>query len=332
MRVVVPPHIDPEHPINTQEYAVYTPPIEEMVQQVSDWINKKASGGYIYGASRFGKSRAIKWFVLSALEERFQSMVPLVVWIRRPDMHVSEIDFWEELLIASKFEFVDPKKKFRTRTQPREAFRQRMITLARAARSNYVVLLIDEAQDLTTREWRWLLGLQNVLDYDGYRLSVFSVGTQQIGYQHDFLAKTGDGHISARFLLLSAPFHGIRSSEELVYVLNGYDNESEWPAGSGLSYLHYFAPKPYKEGRRLAHCAKDIWQAMIEQMPLNLKQPATLAKIEFPMKFIALSVEEILWRLAQGEEWDEVTSFDAWMETLASNGFSAHMQAIFNWC
>jgi hypothetical protein len=332
MRVIVPPHIDPEHPINTQEYAVYTPPIEEMVVQISDWINKKASGGYIYGASRFGKSRAIKWFVLSALEERFKSIAPLVVWIRRPDMHASEVEFWKDLLMASKFEFADPDKRIKNRTQARELFRHRMITLARAARSNYVVLLIDEAQGLTRREWNWLLGLQNVLDYDGYRLSVFSVGTQQIGYQHDFLAKTGDGHISARFLLLSAPFHGIRSREELEYVLNGYDQESEWPADSGISYLHYFAPKSYKAGKRLAHCADHIWQAMTELLPPGLKQPKTLAKIEFPMKFIALAVEDVLWRLAQDEEWEDVMNFDAWVETIASSGFTAHMQAIFNWC
>lgn len=40
------------------------------------------------------------------------------------------------------------------------------LAIANNARRNYIVLLIDEAQDRTFLEWKWLVDLQNELDYE----------------------------------------------------------------------------------------------------------------------------------------------------------------------
>jgi hypothetical protein len=74
----------------------------------------------------------------------------------------------------------------------------------------------------TVKEWRWLFGLQNNLDFKGIRLSVFSIGTQNISYRHDFLAKTGN---SARFMVSNSRFNGLRDEADLEFVLTGYDQE-----------------------------------------------------------------------------------------------------------
>jgi hypothetical protein len=332
MRLKRPPHIEPEHPIATQEYAVYTPPISELIDTIENWVNRMESGGYIYGPSRFGKSRGIKWFVRAALEDRFQFSIPLVVWIRRADMHVSESEFWRDLLLASNFRFMDPQKRISNRSGLRDLFRNRITTLAHAARSNYAVLLIDEAQEMTLREWQWLLGLQNILDFEGLRLSVFSIGTQQIGYQHDYLAKTGNAHIAARFFVLHSKFHGLRGSDELKFVLKGYDQESEWPRNSGKSYLHYFAPSHFLENHRLSDCTADFFQALEDLVPDDVKCIFDKRKmeIEIPMKHVALSVEEVLWRLANGNDWEEATSYEAWAQIISDTGYSGHMRAISN--
>ncbi|GGI17037.1 ATP-binding protein [Oxalicibacterium faecigallinarum] len=329
MRFTRPSHIESDHPIATQEYAVYTPPISELIDTIGEWVQCMESGGYIFGPSRFGKSRGVKWYVHAALEERFKCSIPLVTWIRLPDMQVSETWFWKELLISSRFCFAGVSKNG-NRATLRALFRERMISLAKAANSNYVVLLIDEAQDVTLREWHWLLGLQNSLDHAGYRLSVFSVGTQQIGYQHDYLAKSGNIHIAARFFVLHSKFHGLRGLDEFRFVLEGYDQESEWPKGSGKSYLHYFAEKDFKRGHRLAQCAEVAWQAFEDLIPEDVRNFFTSKKIEIeiPMKHVALSVEEILWRLANGHEWEEVTNYESWLQVISERGFSAHMQAI----
>jgi hypothetical protein len=243
----LPGHIDPRHCIVTKQYALYTPPMHEMIGQIGEWIDQQCPGGYIHGASRLGKSRCVQWYVANELQERFKAVVPLVVWNRRPDSQTGEAGFWHQLLLASRFEFANPAKPPK-KAEAIHLCRQRFIAIANNAHLNYIVLLIDEAQDLTFREWKWLVGLQNELDYEGYLLSVFSVGSHQLNYRHEYMAITGNAHVAARFMAAHARFHGLRSPEEIGYVLNGYDIDSEWPPGSGIPYLEYFARWIMRQG------------------------------------------------------------------------------------
>ena len=137
--------------------------------------------------------------------------------------------------MASHFEFVNPAKVPK-RVEAAYLCRQRFIAIANNACRNYVVLLIDEAQDLTLREWKWLVGLQNDLDYDGYLLSVFSVGTHQLNYRHEYMASTGNAHVAARFMAAHARFHGLRSVREVEYVLNGYDVDPNGRSTAGCRF------------------------------------------------------------------------------------------------
>ena len=320
----LPDHIDPRHSLVTKRYAVYTPPVHQMIQHIGDWIDQQRPGGYIYGASRLGKSRGVQWHLTGVLEERFKTILPLIVWCRRPDSQTSEADFWNQLLLASKFEFARPAKPPK-KSEAIELCVNRFIAIAQSAERNYVVLMIDEAQDLTFREWKWLVGLQNQLDYRGYLLSVFSIGSHQLGYQHEFLASTGNAHVAGRFMAAHTRFHGIRTLDELRYVLTGYDEDSEWPAGSGTSFLAYFSPENFASGKRLAdHCSK-LWGALIELSPRSSK-----TAIEFPMQHISSAIETALFRLAKGEDWDSVISPDSWLDSLSRSNFSDHMRIILN--
>ncbi len=321
MRFPLPERIDPRHCIVTKQYAVYTPPMHEMIEQLG-WIDQQRPGGYIYGASRLGKSRCVQWYVAQVLQERLNAVVPLVVWNRRPDSQTSEAGFWHQLLLASNFEFANPAKPPK-RAEGIHLCRQRFIAIANNAQRNYVVLAIDEAQDLTFREWKWLLGLQNDLDYEGYLLSVFSVGSHQLNYRHEYMAITGNAHLAARFMAAHARFHGLRSPEEIAYVLNGYDIDSEWPPGSGVSYLKYFAPVQFAAGHRLADCAALVWKALVELSPESARR-----HLEFPMQHIARATEAMLFQLAHGGDWVDVTSYENWLQEFAKANLSDHMRII----
>lgn len=322
MTFSLPQHIDPRHAIVTKQYAVFTPPMDAMITQIGDWIDQQRPGGYIHGASRLGKSRCIQWFLIQVLQERFNSVMPLVIWNRRPDSHSSESFFWHQLLLASNFEFLDPMKPLK-KSESVFMCKQRFISIAKNAHRNYIVLLIDEAQELTLREWKWLVGLQNTLDYEGFLLSVFSIGTHQLGYKHEYMASTGNAHVAARFMAAHSRFYGIRSEAELEYVLNGYDIDSEWPAGSNVSFLKYFAPNDFLLNRRLANYTNLLWKALIELSP-----PASRKNYEFPMQHIAKTVESALFRIAHGEYWEDVTTYDSWLSCLSRTNFSDHMRII----
>ncbi len=317
-----PIHVDPQHCILTRQYAVYTPPIHEMVEHIADWLDQQLPGGFIFGASRLGKSQAIKWYLEKVLTERFGSCIPMVIWNRRPEQLPSEAGFWHYLLLASKFEFTNPLKPAK-KTEAVHQCLHRFIAIAKNAGKNFVVLLIDEAHEVTLKEWKWLVGLQNQLDYEGILLSVFSVGTHQLGHRYEYLASTGNAHIAARFMASHARFHGIRSVDELAYVLNGYDEDSEWPQGSGVSFLQHFAPGYFASGKRLSDSSDILWHALTELCPQSARRFS-----EFPMQHIAMAVEHLLKRLSKGEDWEKITSYESWLSGLAKNNFSDHMRII----
>ncbi|WP_051519263.1 ATP-binding protein [Comamonas aquatica] len=318
-----PDRIDMQHCLITRKYAIYTPPMHDMIAQIGDWIDQQRPGGYIYGASRLGKSRCIQWHLKEVLEKRFNARLPLIVWNRRADSHKSEASFWYQILRASNFEYSFSAKPPK-RAEAAPMCVQRLISIAKSTNQNYIILLIDEAQDMTLIEWKWLVGLQNDLDYQGYMLSIFSVGSHQLNYRHDYMASTGNAHIAARFMAAHYPFHGLRSAEELAYVLNGYDEDSEWPKKSGVSFLQYFAPDDYHSGRRLSHKAEDMWKALIELSPVGVSRKYQ----EFPMQHISNATESIIFQLSRGKDWDKAISYKNILSEISKTNFSDHMRII----
>lgn len=318
--------IDPKHPILLREYAVYTPAIDEMVTTLGSWIDQRITGGYIYGPSRYGKSRAVKWFVREELEARFGKNLPMVVWIR-PGGIIHETEFWNQLLAASKFHFYNPIHRKRGAVA-RFLFIQQLVTYARTTKQNFVLLVIDEAHDVTLAEWKWLLGIQNDLDNQGYRFSVFSIGSHQIAFQPDYMARTGNAHLALRFFSSDARFRGVLDVKELGYVLNGYDVDSKWPIKNGCSYLQYFAPEDFDQGRRLANHADEMWRVMMEQFPQEFIQRNKKVPTGVPMRTVAQSAEQLLLQLSEGNPWNEVLSAKNLKSVIVDTGLHDHLRKI----
>ncbi len=317
--------IDHRHPMLQRKYAIWTPPSYEMINTIGDWIDQGISGGHFYGPSRFGKTRVIKWFLRIILEDRFKRTIPLVAWSRR-ESSISEREFWNELLCAANYEFYDPLKQ-KTKSIARFLFEQQLLTVARAAKDNYVLFLIDEAQEMTLKEWKWLLGLQNSLDDQGIRFCVISIGSYGLQYQPDYLARTGNAHIAARFFASDMRFRGITSEEELAFVLNGYDEDSQWPEKSGISYVNYFAADDFEKGQRLTNYTSEIWASFTELLPPNLKGKRGY-QVELPMQHISHTIEQALRRMGEGDVWETVTEYKSWLQMIAKTRFTDHMRMI----
>lgn len=320
--------IDSRHPILTQEYAIFTPPMQKMINIIGDWIDHKVCGGYIYGPSRFGKSRTVKWYLKQELEERFKSYLPMIVWIRR-DSIMTEAEFWNQLLLASNYDLLDIHKP-KNRIIARSIFEERVKTFASYADCNYAVLVIDEAHEVTLKEWKWLLGLQNSLDYSGIRLSVFSIASHNILYQPNYLSRTGNPHIAARFFAADFRFSGIKKIEELHYILQSYDEDSEWPAGSNISYTQYFLPIS-NISCKLSDYTEVIWRAFEDLFPPELNNRIrNKIPLEIPMQHIALTVEKFLRIRMKIDDIERFDKVDFWLDIIASTGFSKHIQMIAN--
>ena len=308
-----------DHPLVRGQYALYTPPIEEFIATVCEWIDSRVTGGYIYGVSRLGKSRAVRFWVERRLSEKYHGQLPFFRMVYKRHDRFSEFELLQELLEASRHRYGKSKNRNIMLDRLARFYAMR----AKNAGGNHVVLMIDEAQDMRDPEYRTICNLQNALDSLGYQLTVISVGSHELTYQHEVFIQTGDIHLIARFMVRDAPFRGIRNAAELRFVLDGYDADTEWPEKSGISYTHYFFPQAFAGGFRIAKYSRELWSIFAEMGPHN---PGY--KLDVPMEHIAKTVEGIFRNFSDDRMvGEELTQSDLAGE-IEKTAYRRHMRAI----
>jgi len=298
---LVAPHLPRDHPVVTKDYSLFTPCINSMVDVIKHWVDDQVDGGTIYGPSRFGKSSGVNNWLQSLLSERHGSYIPMVIWSHSDGGGSGAVaQFYGNLLAAAKHSEALTKNNMLTRLH---MLIERMVMLAYQGQGRFVVLVIDEAQGMIQREWLWLVQLHSLLEKERVQLCVISIASVQIYDEPIGMALSGGAHAAARFMLEQAKFDGICSVEELEFVLSGYDEGTEWPEGSGLSFTAGVAPAAWNQGFRMKNYASQIWETMIEALPERYVGP-----MEFPMKTVAQTGRHILLRLSRNVDPSDITS------------------------
>lgn len=307
-----------DHPIHSKQYAIFTPAIDQLAAQIGDWIEEQATGGYIWGPSRYGKSRAVQYFLGQILNERFKQNIPLVI-VNRTMAHNSAGAFFSDILRAAG------QRYWHSRHTPRKKEQLTIdcfLALAKTGNTNTAILLIDEAQTMTDKELVWLTGLQNEIEKAGVMLTVIQIGSHQLDYVHSIQALTGNAHVSARFFVRSAQFHGISSVEQLRYILVGYEEDSEWPACSGISFTTAFGLIP----GQITSLDQLLWDAFLKFFPADLINEKSV--LEIPMQHFARTIESLLKSSAAGASWDVLCSDESLVNTIRKTSLEQHLQLV----
>ena len=204
---LVPSHVPRDHPVVTRDYSLYTVAIEEMVSAVAGWLDDQVDGATIYGPSRFGKSSGVNHWLQRLLSERCGGYVPMVVWSHTDSGGAQSVGrFYAELLEASSHALA---KAIRSPLLRHHMLLERWIELAYQGGGRFLVLVIDEAQGMTQREWLWLVELHSQLERQRVRLCVISVASLQFFDEAITMALSGGAHVAARFMLATKPFQGV---------------------------------------------------------------------------------------------------------------------------
>lgn len=314
-------HIPKNHPLVTREYSLYTPAIALMVETIARWLDDQVDGATIFGPSRFGKSSAVDHWLNALLSQRYGGHVPMVIWSHTDSGGSQSVGrFHSHLLHASRHPLA---RAARSPFDRQHMLVERWAELASQGGGRFLVLVIDEAQGMTQREWLWLVELHSLLEKEHVRLCVVSIASLQFFDEPVGMALSGGAHVAARFMLSAAPFHGIRDVDELRFVLSGYDEGTEWPEHSGLSFTAGLAPAAWAQGFRMADQAQALMQAMQEELP-----PRYCGPVEYPMKTIAQSARHALLRVGSGADPGDVTSPESWRSIVAGAGHRALMAIV----
>ncbi len=104
---------------------------------------------------------------------------------------------------------------------------------------NQIVLFVDDVQRLDTSHYDWLMDIYNELESYGVTLTTILVGQSELSHRRN-LYLTTEKQIVGRFMIHERRFYGIRSQEDLTYLLSSYDEVTEYPIGSNWSYTRFF--------------------------------------------------------------------------------------------
>ena len=319
----IPPFVRPgEHPLQSKRYVVTTPQVEALAAHISALIDNRTPGGVVWAPPRTGKScglRIVKLEIATNFPNLPVFMLP--AW----DYTVpKEGPFMEDLLTAAGHAIVKRGKP----EDKRDRLVEFMAQVALDSGFGTVFLIVDEAQQLHEKHYKWLMGIHNLLALRSVHLITVLVGQHQLVHQRSAFLRAEKENIVGRFMVKMFEFRGLRSEKEVRRTLEEYDRE-EYPVDSGWSFSRYFMPEQFAEGWRLAGMSEMVWRAFVQAKEFAAKstekRPAKKSArtrqdhpFDIPMQYFCRMVEYFLMRLPKINLGDTVA-----VDTLAASAVAA---------
>ncbi len=300
------------HPIEAGGYVISTPSVYEMGNEVSEWLDLRLSGGMIYGPPRLGKTSAIKYVERKLLYD-FDGKLPIVTFECQSHSIAREGEFFTEFLQSIGHELAEKGKT----TDRRKRLYQYLRNLAERNPHKRLVIFLDEAQKLHKDHYSWLVDIYNYLDRAVVVPTFILVGQQELANRRNAMVIAKQFQVVGRFMVNAHQFSGIANAKEIQVCLHGYDDQSEYPEGSGWSYTRYYFPVAYEHGWRLGSQADNVWGAFMEARE-NGQLPGAA---QIPMKFLTAAIEYVLRRYENLLDIEPHLSLQIWREAVKKSQY-----------
>lgn len=265
------------HPVVKQEYLLSSDPISYAWEHLYKAIRRRSGGIVFWGMYRAGKSKMIKYLTLEA-QSRYRDL-PAAIMDAEQNSYASLKEFFVGLCNAVGASAIGTAGDCK-----RQAIR-RMVEQGKRNQPQVYLLFVDEPQKWTDLQLTWLCEVFDKLEESNVRLISVLVGQRElVTFRKQYLER-GNGVIITRLMNTIIQFLGLRSIEEVAYVLQGYDtlieSDPDWPA------TRFFFPRAFAEGFRLENCAAIIWHAF----SAAIDSQGRFTECQIPMKYLTAIVE-----------------------------------------
>ena len=293
------------------QYTIPTKSILELQNKVEDWVSMNECGAIIYGESRVGKTRAIR-YISTHLQEKYSLQLPIYTFTATD--HVStQKTFYASLLAAIGHE--DPHKG--TAVQMCQRLVNRIIVNALDTKYRRAVLFIDEAYLLSDKEYLWLIDIYNQLNLQDILLTVFLFGTKELKQQKSEYIASGKKQIVHRFMVQEFEFLGITNQKDAAICLASIDKPIRIPScKNDIILSELFFPLAYKDGNRLSKYAEDLWEAFE-----LVKREHNIPSGQILMKYFMDAVIYCLKHYGTYGKDIYQPTIEEWKESIISSGF-----------
>lgn len=300
-----------ERYLGSIQYTIPTKSILELQYKVEEWISMNDCGAIIYGESRVGKTRAIR-YISHHLKEKYSLQLPIYTFTAT-DHVPTQKTFYSSLLTALEHE--EPHKG--TAVQMRQRLVNRILMNALDTKYRRAILFIDEAYLLSDKEYLWLIDIYNQLNLADVLFTVFLFGTRELKQQKTAYISAGKKQIVLRFMVNEFEFIGITNQRDAAICLASIDKPIRIPSCKEEIILsELFFPLAYRDGNKLTSYAEDLWAAF-EQV----KRENNIPTGQILMKYFMDAVLYCLKRYGTyGKELYQPT-VEEWKQSIVDSGF-----------
>ncbi len=307
-----PPQRLVNHPFERNAVILPTPAMNGVLNVIASWVGSYATGGLVYGTQRAGKSKTIEYLMKSVHRED-TGYTPTFWHCMDDEKYADELHFQSALLYSTDYDLPNPRNISVARMRVVDHLKCQ----AQQAYTNRVLLFIDDAQWLLPAQFHWLMTIHNKLQKAGVTLTVILVGQPELETRATHFSD--DRGVIARFLAKKIRFPGISNARELRSIFAMFDDKTEYPADSGISYTAAYIPQAFSKGFRLKTHAKEIFDAFQEvSLGKRRKQCA-----ELTMQTVMTFLLELLRDLSVNDSYKLELSKEAIHRSITMSGFSS---------
>lgn len=266
------------HPIREHGYVISTPMLKRTYAVVRERVFMKRTGVFFFGTPRVGKStcaQEMKRVISAEFPRAYVTLASL-----RRSSRASESHMFRLLLEAEDHALSSRKTTDLLFENIKNHIRMQLSMRG----GNHFVLILDEMQLLNDVDFEQLLVFHNALALQKINMTTIGFAQPEIHHVVTAMITKGQRQLLARFLTEGLAFKSCSSIEELSILLVEYDENSEFPEGSGWSYTRFFLPIAFAHGFRLAPYARKIWKEL---------QGATSDGV-VPMEHLCFTIEYLL--------------------------------------
>jgi hypothetical protein len=305
-----------EHPLLAlHRPTITTHAIEGLGAAIADAIEARFRGLSVFGFAQMGKTRAGRYFFDHPDRIHPTRRSAAIFW-DAPDVRLrSDVSFYRNWLLSRHL-------RMPTRAVSGELANLvlgDLVETAQQSDTDLVTVIIDEAQRLLPADYEHLVSLDNAMARMGYYLFIIFIYQRDItGFTNELISDTDfPPHVTCRFRIRKHVFEGLRDVADVHFALSRYDEATEFPIDSGLSYTRFFMREAFDRGWRLAKEAERLFtNAQLLRANHRLSDPWT-----WPMRSFEATLTHLLTVVGPGRYDFGGFSDDEVQQALRKAGF-----------
>lgn len=286
-----------DHPLVHQKFILPTNAIEELLNTIVQWLDHKVPGGLVYGIPRAGKTSAID-FLRGRLNDVLDDPLPIMsIEGSEERTNATPKAYWSGFLEDIGSAWADSGTAADCRRSVIQTLHARCI----AYRSPRLLLFVDDAQWYSTSDYAKLVDLRKQLRRRQIELIAISVGQEELELKRGSMSGTSRWPVIGRFMQESVRYEGSDLEDDLERILGAYDDDTEYPVGSGVSYTQAALRKAWRAGFRLRSLRPGLAKVIAKR---RMELTGGIDTDEYPIPPLLNTVNGLLRELTEQDAAD----------------------------